>query len=110
MPPDKLLVDVADYFFDGEFVPLFRDSTLQSDVEKNVAKLDSQLSPITGVNGLDGLICFFDKSLAERFVRLHAIPGTVCSQPFHYFEKAFEFLVGAHFVLLSTWFNIEKKA
>src|SRR5208283_1178148 len=101
MPPDKLFIDVAEDFFYRELVPLFRDRTLKSDVEKNVAKLDFQFAPIGSVDGLDGFIRFFDKTLAERFVRLNAIPGAVCSQPLHYLEKPSKFLVGTHCALLS---------
>ena len=101
---------VRSYFFNGKLAPFFRDSTLKSDVEQDVAKLVSQFVPVARVDCFNGLVCYFDKALAKRFVRLFAVPGTLNSQAFHDFEKPFKFL--RRYPLRSPFqrcFNIEKK-
>src|SRR5258708_37811991 len=74
MPPDHLVMDVADHFRHGE-APFFAgDLRVKNNLQEQIAHLFRELRVASTFEGFHDLVGFFDQVSSQRLMRLLAIP------------------------------------
>ena len=74
MAADHLGVDVGAHVIDGELARISGDLGLQYDLQKHVTQLFAQVGNIVMLDGVDGLVSFFQHVVGNSGMRLGTIP------------------------------------
>src|SRR6266436_1067921 len=75
MPPNHLVVDLADYVRNRKTVPLMRDLRMKYDLQEKIAHFLYELVVVPALHRFQDFVRLLNQIGSQRFVSLFAIPG-----------------------------------
>src|SRR5467141_5393631 len=76
MPPDHLVMNLANHLGDGEASFFARDLRVKNNLQEQIPHLFRELRVASTFEGFHDFVGFFDEVSSQRLMRLLAVPGT----------------------------------